>query len=229
MVELWWGSHVLQLGHASLILSSMNAPSKPVMIALAGVAGLVVVIGGVVWLRTRTIPSEAILVSQEKNIPIEGVGSTTTTSQDQDRASTSTTEGNFPDGKGGEVPRDSDGDGLSDDEESRAGTNVFLRDSDGDGITDYEEVRILHTDPLRFNPPDATSVLATTTTTTTITGPATPLDSDNDGLTDQDEVKYQTNPLNPDTDGDGFPDGAEIQKGYNPRGPGKCASSTCLP
>ena len=36
----------------------MNAPSKPVFIALAGVAGLAVVIGGVLFLRYRTSPDQ---------------------------------------------------------------------------------------------------------------------------------------------------------------------------
>jgi len=43
---------------------------------------------------------------------------------------------------------DSDGDGLSDQEESVLGTNPNLIDSDNDGLSDYEEVTIYFTDPL---------------------------------------------------------------------------------
>ncbi len=45
---------------------------------------------------------------------------------------------------------DSDGDGLTDDEERRLGTNPFNTDTDGDGISDFDEVR-LGLDPLRVD------------------------------------------------------------------------------
>ena len=87
----------------------------------------------------------------------------------------------LPDGS-----RDSDGDGLSDDEESMRGTDPFNKDSDKDGLSDYEEVKIYHTDPL--NP-----------------------DTDFDGLLDGEEVyKWKTNPLKRDTDGGGVDDWHEI-------------------
>ena len=84
------------------------------------------------------------------------------------------------------LPKDSDGDGLTDEEEARLGTDPFKADTDGDGLTDGEEVKIYKTDPL--NP-----------------------DTDFDGLSDGDEVKkYKTDPLNPDTDGGGVSDGHEV-------------------
>lgn len=43
---------------------------------------------------------------------------------------------------------DTDSDGLTDDEEISAGTNVNLADTDKDGLSDYEEVRIYLTNPL---------------------------------------------------------------------------------
>ncbi len=46
------------------------------------------------------------------------------------------------------VPVDSDGDGLTDDEEAALGTNPNLIDTDNDGLSDYEEVRIYKTNPL---------------------------------------------------------------------------------
>ncbi len=91
---------------------------------------------------------------------------------------------------------DSDGDGLTDAEERRIGTDPFNPDTDGDGLTDFEEVRVYGTDPL--NP-----------------------DSDYDGLTDGAEVRvYKTDPLNPDTDRGGVSDGHEvIEDGTNPLDP----------
>ena len=92
---------------------------------------------------------------------------------------------------------DSDGDGLSDQQEIILGANPLRADSDDDGLTDYEEVNIYLTSPL--NP-----------------------DSDGDGLSDYEEIKiYKTDPLNSDSDNDGYSDKTEIDTGYNPNGPGK--------
>ena len=83
-------------------------------------------------------------------------------------------------------PLDSDGDGLTDDEEARIGTDPFNPDTDGDGLKDGEEVLRYKTDPL--NP-----------------------DSDFDGLKDGEEVlRYKTLPLDPDTDKGGVRDGHEV-------------------
>lgn len=82
--------------------------------------------------------------------------------------------------------KDSDGDGLTDDEESKLGTNPLKKDSDSDGLTDGEEVKTYKTDPL--NP-----------------------DTDCDGLNDGQEVyTYKTNPLERDTDKGGVADGHEV-------------------
>ena len=43
---------------------------------------------------------------------------------------------------------DSDGDGLTDQEEARAGTNINVIDTDNDGLSDYEEVKIYRSNPL---------------------------------------------------------------------------------
>lgn len=45
-------------------------------------------------------------------------------------------------------PVDTDGDGISDQEENSLKTNPNSPDSDGDSLFDYDEVRIYHTDPL---------------------------------------------------------------------------------
>ena len=81
---------------------------------------------------------------------------------------------------------DTDGDGLKDHEERRAGTDVDRADTDDDGLDDLTEVTGAGTDPL--NP-----------------------DSDGDGLKDGLEVtQFKTDPLNGDSDGDGLSDGDEV-------------------
>jgi hypothetical protein len=92
---------------------------------------------------------------------------------------------------------DTDGDGLTDEEEGILGTDINLKDTDDDGLSDYDEVKIYNIN-------------------------ANKIDSDGDALSDYEEVKiYQTDPLKSDTDGDGYTDGSEVKSGYNPLGEGK--------
>ena len=83
--------------------------------------------------------------------------------------------------------RDTDGDGLTDVNETNIhNTNPSLADTDGDGLNDGDEILNESTDP---NNPD----------------------SDGDGLDDGTEVLVNsTNPNLQDTDGDGLTDGAEV-------------------
>lgn len=92
---------------------------------------------------------------------------------------------------GVEINRDSDLDGLLDDDEiNDYGTDPHDNDSDDDYLLDGLEVLNYSTDPL--NP-----------------------DSDGDGLLDGVEVLVNgTDPLNNDTDGDGLHDGYEVQISY---------------
>lgn len=87
---------------------------------------------------------------------------------------------------------DSDGDGLSNPEETRLGTNPNSADSDGDGLNDGAEVG-RGTNPL-FK------------------------DTDCDGLSDGDEVNQGTDPLRFDSDGDGLSDGLERGRNSSPDG-----------
>ena len=89
-----------------------------------------------------------------------------------------------------EPAKDSDGDGVSDEQEAADGTDPNKADSDDDGLTDGEEKK------LGTNPNEA--------------------DSDGDGVNDGDEVTDGTDPLKADTDGDGLKDGEEKDKGTDP-------------
>lgn len=83
-------------------------------------------------------------------------------------------------------PKDSDADGLLDDEERTIGTDPFDPDTDKDGLKDGAEVHTHKTDPL--NP-----------------------DTDGDGLLDGVEVyQHKTDPLLRDTDDGGVTDGHEV-------------------
>jgi len=104
--------------------------------------------------------------------------------------------GSVGEGVAVDLPKDSDGDGLTDDEEAKLGTDPFLKDTDGDGLTDGDEVKIYKTNPLNA-------------------------DTDFDGLTDGQEVlTYKTNPLDRDTDKGGVADGHEVIEDHtNPLDP----------
>jgi outer membrane protein OmpA-like peptidoglycan-associated protein len=81
---------------------------------------------------------------------------------------------------------DSDGDGLSNEEEIAYGTNPYKSDSDDDQLSDYEEIYTHKTSP----------VLA---------------DTDGDGIFDFEELTLNINPNKADTDGDGLADFEEIR------------------
>ena len=89
---------------------------------------------------------------------------------------------------------DADGDGLSDYQEAKYGTDPENPDTDGDTMTDGEEID-QGTNPLIANDPD---------------------DWDGDGLSNLDEYDYGTDPLDVDTDDDFFTDGEEIDAGTDP-------------
>ena len=114
---------------------------------------------------------------------------------------------------------DTDGDGLSDEEEDFYKTDKTLRDTDGDSLTDLEEL-LIGTDPLVANPitsdTDSDGLSDIDEVRTYNTDPQSQ-DTDRDELTDYDEIfVYHTNPNKEDTDGDGLRDGFEVKHGLNP-------------
>ncbi|MGJ9570727.1 Ig-like domain-containing protein [Actinotignum sp. GS-2025f] len=133
---------------------------------------------------------------------------------------------------------DTDGDGLTDSEEEKIGTDPNNPDTDGDGINDGDEVNGTknpfqddksdpdgkpgNTDPL--NPDsdgDGVNDGDEVTGKHNNGNPTNPnkADSDGDGVTDGDEKKDGTDPNNPDTDGDGVNDGDEKKDGTDPKNP----------
>lgn len=103
----------------------------------------------------------------------------------------------------GLVP-DSDGDGLSDADEERLGTDPLSPDTDGDGLGDQVEhlLRTLGLDPLVPTVlPDCDDPF---------------IDRDGDGLGDCEERLLGTDPTLFDSDADGFPDRVELRAGTNP-------------
>ncbi|QWX84635.1 Ig-like domain-containing protein [Cellulophaga sp. HaHaR_3_176] len=120
---------------------------------------------------------------------------------------------------------DSDGDGLSDEEEVGLGTDPNNPDSDGDLINDGQEVNTDSTDPIDDcssnggtalpNSDCDADGLTTTEESTAGTDPNNP-DSDNDGLEDGEEVILGADPNNPDSDGDLINDGQEVTDATNP-------------
>jgi hypothetical protein len=110
---------------------------------------------------------------------------------------------------------DIDGDGLTNDEEARYGTNPYDQDTDGDGLSDWYEIMQLKSSPFLIDS-DRDGLTDFEEAVKYRTRPDT-LDTDRDGLSDAEEVQtYFTNPLIADTDMDGLSDGEEILLGTNP-------------
>ncbi len=213
---------------------TIPAPSKPILITLAGVVGLSIVIGGVLWLRHRAQPVDTVIIpiTSEAVQVVEVPGLPAKIETSPGMATTSVEPGIDPESSAPvTTERDNDGDGLTDREEEKIGTSPSLRDTDGDGKSDYEEVRVVHTNPLVYDSGQTTpGSESSAPEEVPITAPSSlERDQDGDGLTDHDEVvKYHTDPANPDSDQDGYPDGKEVQSGYNPLGTDKCATPSCI-
>ncbi len=93
---------------------------------------------------------------------------------------------------------DSDGDGLTDDEEGIYGTDLNNPDSDGDGLPDGWEV------DHGLDPTDNTGADGASG------------DPDGDGISNIDEYNLGTHPTSGDADGDGLDDDVELALGSDP-------------
>ena len=108
---------------------------------------------------------------------------------------------------------DSDGDGVSDEQEKEDGTDPNNPDTDGDGLTDKQEI-----DGSENSFDEDGNKTSESGKDGAPTDPNNP-DSDGDGLTDGTETQIGTDPNNPDTDGDDHNDGDEIKDNKDPKDP----------
>jgi len=179
---------------------------------IIGAVGTIVVLaaGGIYYLRVRS----------SQGIELAPVVPATTS---QPAATSTEVTSTQPEAVGGQATTaiDSDGDGLTDDQERTLGTDPNLRDTDGDGVSDYDEVNVFHTNPTVFDAPAEIPTVPTTPVTGQPVAPtpaapavkvAPPKDSDGDGLTDAQELQLGTDPNKKDTDGDGLSDYDEVTK-----------------
>jgi hypothetical protein len=119
------------------------------------------------------------------------------------------------------APTDTDGDGLTDgDETAIYGTDPFNADTDDDGLGDGEELGTYGTNPLAADT-DGDSLSDGDEVAMQVFGNCpNPLlvDSDGDGLPDDIEVFFEPalDPCDADFDGDGLSDGNEVLAGTDP-------------
>jgi hypothetical protein len=114
-------------------------------------------------------------------------------------------------------PEDTDGDGLTNQEEVQLGTDPNNPDTDQDQLMDGPEVKTLRTNPL--NPDSDADQLTDGDEVNRIRTDPLKMDTDGDGLGDGDEVNRTTDPLQFDTDRDALGDGNEVQIGTDPLRP----------
>ena len=111
---------------------------------------------------------------------------------------------------------DYDGDLLANRAEEGLGSDVYEPDSDGDGLSDFEETEHHASHPLKWDT-DGDQLGDYYEVTVFRTRPAL-ADTDQDGLTDFEEIyRHGTNPLVFDTDEDGLSDSEELTIGTDPR------------
>lgn len=118
---------------------------------------------------------------------------------------------------------DSDGDGISDEQETTNGTDPNNPDTDNDGLPDNYE---------QENPGEqgGSNELDPTNQDSNNNGTNDgDEDFDNDGLTNEEELENGTDPNNPDTDGDGLLDGEEVEGCIYNQGTTDCSGQAFPP
>ncbi|MEE2788250.1 MAG: hypothetical protein VX589_12980 [Myxococcota bacterium] len=117
--------------------------------------------------------------------------------------------------KDGVMRADSDGDGLTDEDEVDSGTDPLRKDTDDDGVSDLVEL-LASLDPLAASTPEACApeLSESAEGEGLLFGQlAVKDDYDRDGLTNCEELILGLDPSIVDTDGDGAPDGMEVRFG----------------
>ncbi len=143
----------------------MAGKKKMLVIGIVIVALLLLLVGGYLVYQNFVVKSASETVTE--NVKSEPQG------ENQLKEEKNTDEQVIPDDKVlDELPTDTDGDGLTDEEEKKYNTDPTMADTDQDGLFDREEVITWKTDPL--NP-----------------------DTDGDSYLDGEEVKNGFNPLGP--------------------------------
>jgi Bacterial TSP3 repeat len=110
---------------------------KIITIGIGSVVGLLIIGGGVWYAMMRDTPSEIL--------PQDNVTQETPVENGEDALKKLLAEREILLSQSD----DKDGDGLTDSEELKLGTNPQKIDTDNDGLTDHFEVNVLKTDPKR--------------------------------------------------------------------------------
>ncbi len=189
--------------------------TKQRLIVIIGVFIVVLItVFFIIWLRNRSNGTPAFSPRVEKQFK----NRTTSASRelDMDRLAQEELVRSFP--------KDTDGDGLSDEEEKTRKTNPEKADTDEDGFSDAMEIGSMGTDPLKPDPLTAgptriPNAALSVTTSEEVPASRVPIrsstmteDTDSDSLSDEEESSAGTDPRNKDSDGDTLSDGDEVKK-----------------
>lgn len=144
--------------------ASPLTPSRRALLLIAVVVVLAVLGGGVYWWYTQR--SDAASGATSSNV---SGGNTSSAVATTDTPVTTVSDPAVEAPTLIENDGDADNDGLSDEEETKQGTDPNNQDTDGDKLNDWEEVTVYQTDPQKK-------------------------DTDGDGFSDGEEVLSQHNP-----------------------------------
>ncbi|OGY68819.1 MAG: hypothetical protein A3B94_01690 [Candidatus Jacksonbacteria bacterium RIFCSPHIGHO2_02_FULL_43_10] len=173
-------------------VKSPKGGRKMILIIGIAVVGIAIIIGGamaVLSMMKQPTLEDLPSFDSQSIIPADSIPATETESESdvqptqENDTTTSNLDALSPDDQLQDTPQeqlpqdqpvviDTDGDGLTDQDEVQYNTNQFFPDTDFDGLTDREEVQIYSTDPLSK-------------------------DTDGDGFDDGQEVRNGYNPKGP--------------------------------